>query len=141
MKVYNLTKNGVPQALEVNGAYTNQITVDESIEVTGFDSGLVVNANADDLVVQLPIITVDNLGTEIIVRNIGVAGDFKISVSPNEEDLIFGTVGAVTLTGVADKDIINTKATAKKGDYIKLQAVKIGEWAIAGGVGVWAVEA
>ena len=42
---------------------------------------------------------------------------------------------------VADKDIINTKATANKGDRITLIGDGVDGWYIVEGVGIWASEA
>ena len=43
-------------------------------------------------------------------------------------------------SGVVDKDWVNTKATANKGDYVIIRAVALTQWYIVGGVGIWASE-
>ena len=43
--------------------------------------------------------------------------------------------------GVLKKDVINTKATSKKGDFVTIKAVAVGAWYIQGGQGVWVSEA
>jgi hypothetical protein len=44
-------------------------------------------------------------------------------------------------SGAVNKDIVNTKATANKGDRITLLAVAATTWYITDGVGIWASEA
>jgi hypothetical protein len=39
-----------------------------------------------------------------------------------------------------NKDWINTKASANKGDYVVIRAVALTQWYIIGGVGIWASE-
>ena len=55
-------------------------------------------------------------------------------------DAIHGTVGSVSSGGVDNKDWINTKATANKGDWCSLKAVALTDWYLTGGDGVWASE-
>ena len=78
---------------------------------------------------------------EFTFRNTGADGNNIITLSPATTDSINGTVAAVQAGGVANKDWINTKATANKGDFCTLKAVALTEWYITGGDGVWASEA
>jgi hypothetical protein len=80
------------------------------------------------------------------VVNVATAAAAKLSISPHASDKIYGGIhGAaggdlVTFGAVADKDIINTKATALKGDYAVLVSDGSTGWYVVGGKGVWASE-
>ena len=80
-----------------------------------------------------------------LFRNTGADGNNIVTLSPNAADGIHGTIANAAADSVAsgtvDKDFVNTKATANKGDYVILRAVALTEWYIIGGVGIWASEA
>jgi uncharacterized repeat protein (TIGR04076 family) len=80
------------------------------------------------------------VGMEFKFRNTGADGNNIITISPNAADAIHGTVAAIQSGGVANKDWINTKATANKGDWCSLVAIEAGSWYLTGGDGVWASE-
>jgi len=63
--------------------------------------------------------------------------DVQISVSPNSNDLINGC----DITASDDHDIINTLATAKKGDLITIDYAGTTGWKITRMRGTWAREA
>lgn len=63
--------------------------------------------------------------------------DVQISISPNSSDQITGC----DISASNNKDIINTLATAKKGDYLKVQYAGANKWAIVGMRGTWARQA
>lgn len=106
------------------------------------DSGKTFLIATDALVVTLPA---TKAGVEYTFVNSGADGNNIITVSPNANDAIFGSVANATADsvsgGVVNKDIINTKASANKGDYIKLRGDGADGWYIVGGVGIWASEA
>jgi len=62
--------------------------------------------------------------------------DVLITISPNSSDAIQGG----GLTAVNDKDIINTLATAKRGDYVTVMYGGANKWSIVAMGGVWAKE-
>ncbi len=69
--------------------------------------------------------------------NTGANGNNIITISPNAADKIGGgALGA----GVDDKDLINTKATAKYGDMVRLVGDGADGWIITKIVGTWAKE-
>ncbi len=109
------------------------------------DSGSTYNIATDALVHILPLIDEGNLGIKIKFRNTGADGNNTVAISPNAVDAIHGTVTNAAADsvagGVVDKDFINTKTTANKGDWIEVTAVALTEWYISGGVGIWASEA
>ena len=123
----------------------SQSTIAATVTLTEGESGLDYNVATDALVITLPLIEADNLGMEFIFRNTGADGANIITLSPNALDAIHGTISNaaadVVAGGVVNKDLILTKATANKGDYIKIRAVALTEWYLEGGIGIWASEA
>lgn len=119
------------------------VTTGQTIRVE--QSGQVINTATDALVHTLPAIDAGNLGMTFRFRNTGADGNNIITISPAAADAIHGTIANAAAdsvsAGALDKDIINTKATANKGDWIELEAVALTEWYITGGVGIWASEA
>lgn len=105
--------------------------------MTAADNGKVILCDTT-LVITLPTAGADkgpytfvNYGEETD----GIS-DVQISISPG---------GSCSITGCdvdaqANKDLINTEATAKKGDYIKLRYAGANTWAIVGMRGTWARE-
>jgi hypothetical protein len=110
------------------------------------DSGCVITTATDNAAITLPDAAAGNKGCMVTVINTGAAGAAKVSISPHSSDKIYGGIhGAaggdlVTFDEVADKDIINTKATALKGDYATLVSDGSTGWYVIGGKGVWASE-
>lgn len=99
------------------------------------DSGVVTCVGTDGVVATLPATV---LGMTFILVNTGEDGTVEIKLDPNANDKIMGN----GFTSADNKDAINTKATAKKGDFI----VVVGDGAAAGGWfiqsirGIWARE-
>jgi len=129
-------------------------TVTASTTLSSGDSGTTFNVATDALVITLPPVGSLGLGasadaapagTWYKFRNTGADGNNIITVSPAAADAIFGTVANAAADSVAsgtdDKDIINTKATSNKGDFIILESDGATGWYITGGVGIWASEA
>jgi N-acetylmuramoyl-L-alanine amidase CwlA len=125
---------------DVIRARVTQNTVTGSQDVNANQAGEEFNVATDALVITLPQITSNNLGMEFLFRNTGADGNNIITISPNASDAIHGTVGSVSSGGVDNKDWINTKATANKGDWCKIKAVALTDWYLTGGDGVWASE-
>ena len=102
------------------------------------------NVAADGLTIGIPLITSGNLGCTIFFRNTGADTNNKVTISPKDSNKILGgmTQAAAVFhaSGVLGKDLINTKATSKLGDWVALRAVSLTEWYIIGGQGIWASE-
>lgn len=98
------------------------------------DSGLVTYVDTDAFTLTLPA-TVAGLTFTIV--NAGLDGGVLITLSPNAADAIQGG----GLTAVDNKDLLNTKATAKRGDYVTLVGDGTVGWLIAEKRGIWAKEA
>lgn len=85
-------------------------------------------------VITLPATVV---GLNYHVINIGLDGAVQISMSPAALDLILSPDSA----GTDNKDLINTLATANRGDSVKLLANGTTGWLVTELHGTWAQEA
>lgn len=121
-------------------ARSKQETLTTSGSVDVNQAGTEFNIATDALTITLPAIDANNIGMEFTFRNTGADGNNIITLSPASTDAIHGTVGSVQSGGVDNKDWINTKATANKGDWCTLKAVALTDWYLTGGDGVWASE-
>jgi hypothetical protein len=85
-------------------------------------------------VVTLPAtaVALDNV-TLLCVAPFGTA---QISASPDTNDKIMGP----DLAGTNDKDLINTLATARRGDFVTLRAGHADGYTVTGLKGIWASE-
>lgn len=128
-------------------------TLTASRTFTEGDTGGTFAIATDSLVMTLPLIATQNLGMELTFINSGADGNNIITLAPNSADAFHG--GVVTSTGanadattseallswgsgVVDKDFVNTKTTANKGDYITVKAMVATHWQIIAGAGTWA---
>lgn len=125
---------------DVLRARSKQTTISATGSVDINQAGGEFNIATDALVISLPTITAENIGAEFTFRNTGADGNNIITLSPASTDAIHGTVAAVQSGGVDNKDWINTKATANKGDWCSIKAVALTDWYLTGGDGVWASE-
>lgn len=108
--------------------------------LTAEDTGKVFLCATDNVVFTLPA-TVAGLKYTFI--NSGADGAAKISISPAADDAIHGTTTAstnVVLSGVDNKDAINTKATATTGDNLTIVGDGSVGWYVVGAHGIWASE-
>lgn len=98
------------------------------------DNGKFIWVDTDAVVITMP-------GIEGIARlrigNIAAYGVSGVAVSPGGTDMIEGP----DITAADNKDIINTKATAARGDYIELNYGDANGYAVVQKIGVWAREA
>ena len=101
--------------------------------VISTDSGKTFLSNTKDVVFTLPGIAVGNVFTFI---NTGADGQKNLTISPNSSD------GILYVGGLVDnKDLINTLATSKVGDYVKIAALNsTAHWTVVEAQGVWAKE-
>ena len=123
--------NGIESFLVDNNAVEK--TANYTVVITT-DSGKTFVSKLDAIVFTLPAIAVGNVVT---IVNMAEDGKAKLSISPNASD-------GITYAGSStdNKDLINTKATAKKGDYVTIQAMNgdVTAWQVVGARGVWAKE-
>lgn len=76
-------------------------------------------------------------GQTIALVNGGAHGTVQISVDPAAVDKIMGP----DIAGTDNKDLINTLATAKRGDFVVLTAGHADGWTVNTLRGTWATEA
>ena len=94
------------------------------------DSGTTIFVDTDGVVITLPAVAGIN-GVKVV--NIAAFGAALISVAPNAVDMIEGP----GITAADNKAILNTKATARRGDYINIDTGDTNGWAITAMRGTW----
>ncbi len=99
------------------------------------DSGKTIFVDTDAFTLTLPAIATGLDGVKIV--NIGAFGTIAVTISPNAADMILGP----DITGADDKDLINTKATARRGDYVVLGGNDADGYSVQEMVGTWARQA
>lgn len=117
------------------GAFAVKETISANKTLDAQDSGKVFFVDTDAAVITLPAIA-DGLGGVKVV-NIGAYGTVAVTLSPAAADMILGP----DITGADDKDLINTKATAKRGDYVKLDLGDADGYVVTEMSGTWARQA
>ena len=101
--------------------------------VINTDSGKTFLSNTKDVVFTLPAIAIGNVYTFV---NTAADGQNNLTVSPDGDD---GLLYLGSLTD--DKDVINTQATSKVGDFIKIASLNsTAHWTVVEAQGVWAKE-
>jgi len=105
----------------------------DDYSVLASESGTTFLMGTDAKTFTLPS-TVD--GLEYTFVNSGADGNNILTISPAAADAIHGG----SLSSVDDKDLINTKATSKEGDYVTIKGDGIAGWWIVGIEGIWAKE-
>ena len=101
------------------------------------DSGklFTVTAAADNAALTLPAIAAGLSGITIFA--IGAFGTTKVVIDPNASDMILGP----DITGADNKDLICTKATQRRGDFVTLIAGDADGYMVTALRGTWAREA
>lgn len=121
------------------------LVTDNKVLVVG-DADYIQLIATDAKAFTLPLITAEMVaaGKEFEFHNTGADGNNDLTLDPNSSDAIHGSIANAAADsvsgGVLDKDLVNTKGTANKGDYIKVKPFALTEWYITGGVGIWASE-
>jgi len=111
-----------------------EIKTENYTVVINDDSGKTITSTLDGFVAQLPSI---GTGNTITFVNMADDGQSEFSISPAALDGI-NYAGSNT----DDKDLINTKATSKKGDYVTLASLNgTVAWQVIDARGVWDKEA
>ncbi len=136
-KTYRDT-GGDRQVIAAGGAlhFASQKAETKSADFTAAegDVGQRIDIDTDAVVVTLPA-TVAGMAFTFV--NAGADGTVGFSLSPAELDKIMGC----GLTAADNKDLINTKATAKKNDQVTILGDGVNGWYIQRMVGTWAREA
>ena len=117
----------------VTGYNIEQKDSNYTVVINNGDSGKTLLSNTKDVVFTLPAIAVGNVYTFV---NTGADAQNNLTISPNAND------GILYLGGLTDdKDLINTQATSKVGDYVTIAALNSTVfWTVVDAQGVWAKE-
>jgi hypothetical protein len=107
------------------------ISADKTLDIE--DNGKIFFVNADAKIITLPAVATP-INCKIV--NIGAYGTVAVNISPNAVDKIQGP----DLPGTDNKDLINTKATAKRGDFVVLTTGDANGAVVAEMRGIWATE-
>ena len=122
--------NGVSSFLVDSNAVNK--TANYTVVITT-DSGKTFASELDGIVYTLPSIAIGNTITFV---NNAADGTAALNISPAALD-------GITYAGSStdDKDLINTKATAKRGDFVTLASLDgVVAWQVVAARGVWAKE-
>lgn len=116
--------------------------IDDNITLKAEDSGSIVLIATDAKTISLPP---TKEGLEYTIINHGADGNNIVTISPTEDDGIAGTItladSVVARAGTVNTDLVNTKATSKKGDSVTIKGTGIagtGAWYIISSTGIWA---
>ena len=107
-------------------------TLSDNKTLDAEDTGKLFQMDTDAKAITL--LAVEGIACRI--ANVGAYGTVIITVSPNASDLI----KAADITAADDKDIVNTKATANRGDYIDIEYADATGWMVTAMKGTWARE-
>ena len=117
----------------VTGYNIEQKDSNYTVVINNGDSGKTFLSNTKDVVFTLPSIAVGNVFTFV---NTGTDCQNNLTISPQCIDGIL-YLGSLT----DDKDVINTLATSKVGDYITVASLNsVVFWTVVDVQGVWAKE-
>lgn len=124
-----------PQLADPYGRFAVRETVSDNKTLDAEDSGKLFWVDTDAKTITLPAIAAGLSGGLIV--NGGAFGTVAVTISPAAADMILGP----DITGADDKDLINTKATARRGDRCQLIAGDADGYMVTELVGTWARQA
>jgi len=137
------------------GGLLSFTTLTDDYTIANTDMGKIFGIATDAKTITLPAVSSSNKGGIIRIMNTGADGNNIVTISPNSDDAIYGSLpasagGNADATtadslvsksgGVDDKDFVNTKTTANQGDFVDLMSDGSAGWWIVNGVGIWASE-
>ena len=131
--------------LEVTGTFqqgrnmvslTNDTTLDPAAHGVTIAGGTYVSVTGDPIVITLPPVTAFVV---FIIVNDNPDGTGLLTISPDDDDKFL--IDIAGSSGTDNKDIINTKLTQKKGDFVKLVGLTGDGWMIDSIKGTWIDEA
>jgi len=115
-----------------DGKVAETISTAKTLDIQ--DSGKVFFVDTDAKVITLPATATALKGTAIV--NAGAYGTIAVNVSPHTDD----AVQAADIAGTANKDYINTKTTANRGDFIEFSSGETNGPVVSRRKGTWATE-
>jgi hypothetical protein len=114
--------------------YTKRETISANKTLDIEDNGKVFFVDTDAVIITMPAVATP-VNCKIV--NIGAFGAVAVNVSPAAADKVQGP----DLPGTDNKDLINTKATARRGDFVKLITGDANGPIVSELRGIWATEA
>lgn len=115
------------------GDYSVREAISANKTLDSEDSGKLFWVDTDAVTITLPAVATPALCK---IVNGGAYGTVAVTISPNANDSLEGP----DITAADNKDIINTKATARRGDFAKLGFVDAAGYAVTELLGTWARE-
>lgn len=113
-------------------SYTVRETISADKTLDAEDSGKLFWVDTDAKTITLPAIAAGLDG--FVIVNGGAFGTVAVNISPDANDMILGP----DITGANDKDLINTKATARRGDHVILGGNDADGYSVQAIRGIWA---
>jgi hypothetical protein len=107
-------------------------TVSDNKTLDNQDTAKVFFVDTDAKAITLPAVE----GMKFRVVNAGAYGTVLVTIDPNANDGIKGP----DLTNTDNKDLLNTKATAQRGDMVDIEYADATGWCVAKMIGTWAKE-
>ena len=117
------------------GHRTSRLTISGDTTLDATHTGKLLWVDTDAKIITLPAVAAGLDGVMIV--NGGAFGAVAVNISPNASDSIFGP----DITAADNKDLINTKATAQRGDYAVIGGNDADGNAVQELRGTWAREA
>ncbi len=115
--------------------YSVRETLSANKTLDAEDTGKLFWVDTDAFTITLPAIATGLDGFAVI--NGGAFGTVAVTLSPQAADSILGP----DITAADDKDLINTKATARRGDFVVLGGNDADGYAVQALRGTWARQA
>lgn len=115
-------------------AYSVREAIDDDKTLDIQDNGKLFVVTVDAKTITLPAVATP---VNCVIVNGGAYGAVAVNISPNANDRIQGP----DLPGSENKGLINTKATARRGDFVKLVTGDANGPIVAELRGTWATEA
>jgi len=110
------------------GLEAETTSVDKTLDAQ--DTGKLICVDTDDKTITLPAVA----GLSCRVMNVGAYGTVGLDVAPNASDLIISR----DIAGTDNHGLVNTKATAQRGDYLDIEYGDATGWIVTKMVGIWA---
>lgn len=132
----------LPAGQKVNGTITSSAT---NITLTAAMARSLIRLTAADIAATLPLISTVPIGTEYLIMCDATAaaitaGSTGVLIKMHATDRPTLTFIGAGVTPTAARDLLNTKATAKQGDFMRI--ISFGTtWYVVGKEGTWALQA
>jgi hypothetical protein len=114
---------------------TMRETISGNKTVDAEDTGKLFWVDTDGITITLPVVAAGVFGLRIV--NGGGFGSIAVTIAPQAADMILGP----DITGADNKALINTKATAKRGDSVVLDSGDADGYLASELHGTWARQA